>query len=109
MALQQSERQSAQLTSNRRLKENTSQIAAFSDVRRWWSMDQLVLSRLERLQAGATKNEQDLVRLRHRIEDLRFDGHRTTEAEAVFRRFEATHQGLLAKLDALRREQAAAD
>ena len=75
----------------------------FSDVRRWWSMDQVVPSRLERLQAGATKNEQDLVRLRQRI------GQRTTEAEAVFQRFETTHQGLLAKLDTLRREQAAAD
>ena len=72
-------------------------------------MDQVVLSRLERLQAGAIKNEPDLVRLRRRIEQLRFDGHRTTEAEAVFRRFETTHQGLLAKLDILRREQAAAD
>jgi ribosomal protein L15E len=73
------------------------------------SMDQVVPSRLERLQAGATKNEQDLVRLRQRIEELRFNGQRTTEPEAVFQRFETTHQGLLAKLDTLRREQAAAD
>jgi hypothetical protein len=72
-------------------------------------MDHVVPSRLERLQAGATKNEQDLVRLRQRIEELRFDGQRTTEVEAVFQRFETTHQGLLAKLDNLRREQAAAD
>ena len=72
-------------------------------------MDQVVPSRLDRLQAGATKNEQDLARLRQRIEELRVDGQRTTEAEAVFERFEATHQGLLAKLDTLRREQAAAD
>jgi hypothetical protein len=72
-------------------------------------MDQVVPSRLERLQAGAIKNEQDLVRLRRRIEELRFDGQRTTDVEAVFQRFEATHQGLLAKLDTLRREQAAAD
>jgi hypothetical protein len=48
-----------------------------------------------------------LVRLRRRIEELRFDGQRTTEAEAAFEKFEATHQGLLAKLDTLRREQAA--
>jgi hypothetical protein len=72
-------------------------------------MDQVVPSRLQRLQAGATKNEQDLARLRHRIEELRVDGQRTTEAEAVFQQFETTHQGLLAKLDTLRREQAAAD
>ena len=72
-------------------------------------MDQVVPSRLERLQAGATNNEQDLVRLRQRIEDLRFDGQRTTEAEAVVQKFETTHQGLLVKLDTLRREQAAAD
>jgi len=72
-------------------------------------MDQVVPSRLERLQAGATKNQHDLARLRQRIEDLRFDGQRTTEAEAVFERFKATHQRLLAKLDTLRREQAAAD
>ena len=72
-------------------------------------MDQVVPSRLDRLQAGATKNEQDLARLRQRIEELRFDGQRTTEAEAAFQRFEAAHQGLLAKLDTLRREQAAAD
>jgi hypothetical protein len=72
-------------------------------------MDQVVPSRLERLQAGAIKNEQDLVRLRQRIEELRFDGQQTAEAEAVFQRFETTHQGLLAKLDTLRREQAAAD
>jgi hypothetical protein len=72
-------------------------------------MDQVVPSRLERLQAGATKNEQDLARLRQRIEELRFDGQRTAEAEAAFQRFEATHQGLLAKLDTLRHEQAAAD
>jgi hypothetical protein len=75
----------------------------------WWSMDQVVPSRLERLQAGATKNEQDLARLRQRIDDLRVDGQRTTEAEAVFERFEATHQGLLAKLDTLRRKQTAGD
>jgi hypothetical protein len=72
-------------------------------------MDQVVPSRLERLQAGATKNEEDLARLRQRIEELRFDGQRTTEAETVFQRFEATYQGLLAKLDTLRHEQAAAD
>ena len=72
-------------------------------------MDQVVPSRLDRLQDGATKNEQDLARLRQRIEDLRVDGQLTTEAEAVFERFEATHQGLLANLDTLRREQAAAD
>ena len=72
-------------------------------------MDQVVPSRLERLQAGAAKNEQELVRLRQRIEELRFDGQRTAEAEAVFQRFETTHQGLLAKLDILRCEQAAAD
>jgi hypothetical protein len=72
-------------------------------------MDQVVPSRLQRLQAGATKNEQDLAHLRQRIEELRVDGQRTTEAEAVFQRFETTHQGLLAKLDMLRREQAAAD
>ena len=72
-------------------------------------MDQVVPSRLERLQAGAIKNEQDLALLRQPIEELRFDGQRTTEADAVFQRYETTHQGLLAKLDTLRREQAAAD
>ena len=72
-------------------------------------MNLFVPTRLDRLQAGAVKNEQDLARLCQRIEELRFDGQRTTEAEAVVQRFETTHQGLLAKLDTLRREQAAAD
>ena len=72
-------------------------------------MDQVVPSRLDRLEAGATKSEQDLARLRLHIDELRVDGQRTAEAEAVVERFEATHQGLLAKLDSLRREQAAAD
>ena len=71
-------------------------------------MDQAVPSRLELLEVGARKSEQDLARQRQLIEDLCFDGHRTTEAEAVLQRFEATHQGLLAKLEALRGEQAAA-
>ena len=47
--------------------------------------------------------------LRQGIEELRFDGQRTTEAEAAFGRFKASLQGILAKLDTLRREQAAAD
>lgn len=72
-------------------------------------MNNVVPSRLELLEVGAKKSEQDLARQRQLIEDLRFDGHRTTEAEAVLQRFEATHQGLLAKLRALRGEGAAAD
>jgi hypothetical protein len=72
-------------------------------------MDNVGPSRLELLEVGARKSEQDLARQRQLIEDLRFDGHRTTEAEAVLQRFEATHQGLLAKLGALRGERAAAD
>jgi hypothetical protein len=72
-------------------------------------MDNVVPSRLELLEVGTRKSEQDLARQRQLIEDLRFDGYRTTEAEAVLRRFEATHQGLLVKLEALRGERAAAD
>ena len=50
------------------------------------------------LQAGARKGEQDLARQCQLIEDLRLDGHRTTEAENVLQRFEALHHALLAKL-----------
>ena len=50
------------------------------------------------------KGEQDLVRQRQLIEDLRLDGHRATEAEDVLKRFEMVYQALLAKLNALRFE-----
>ena len=64
-------------------------------------MDQSSASRLELLQAGARKGEQDLARQRQLIEDLRLDGHRTTEAEGVLERFETAYQALLAKLNVL--------
>jgi hypothetical protein len=64
-------------------------------------MDQSTSSRLELLQAVARKGEQDLARQRQLIEDLRLDGHRTTEAEVVLQRFETAHQALLSKLNAL--------
>jgi hypothetical protein len=64
-------------------------------------MDQSTSRRLELLQAVARKGEQDLARLRQLIEDLRLDGHRTTEAEVVLQRFETAHQALLSKLNAL--------
>jgi len=51
--------------------------------------------------AVARKGEQDLARQRQLIEDLRLDGHRTTEAEVVLQRFETAHQALLSKLNAL--------
>ena len=57
----------------------------------------------------ARKGEQDLARQRQLVEDLRLDGDRTTEAEAVLQRFEAIHQALLSKLNGLSREGAAAD
>jgi hypothetical protein len=43
-----------------------------------------------------------LVRQRQLLEDLRFDGHKTTEAEAALQKFEAAYAGVLAKLEALR-------
>jgi hypothetical protein len=72
-------------------------------------MDQSISGRLELLQAVARKGEQDLARQRDLIEDLRLDGHRTTEAEDVLKRFETAHQALLNKLNALRGEEAATD
>ena len=57
----------------------------------------------------ARKGEQDLARQRQLVEDLRLDGHRTTEAEAVLLRFEAIHEALLSNLNGLSREGAAAD
>ena len=72
-------------------------------------MDQSSSSRLELLQAVARKGEQDLVRQRQLIEDLRRDGHRTTEAEDVLQRFEKTYQALLAKLNMLSGEGSSAD
>ena len=53
----------------------------------------------------ATKGEQDLARQRQVIEDLRLDGHRTTEAEDVLQRFQSAYQALLDKLNALRVEK----
>ena len=44
------------------------------------------------LQAVARKAEQDLVRQRQLLEDLRFDGHRTTEAEAALQKLEAAYR-----------------
>jgi uncharacterized coiled-coil protein SlyX len=66
-------------------------------------------SRFELLEEGIRKSEQDLARQRQVIEDLSSEGHETTEAEAVLKRFEAAHHLLLAKLGALRGERAAAD
>ena len=70
-------------------------------------MDQPISDRLELLQAVLRKGEQDLARQRQLIEDLRSDGHRTTEAEDVLRRFETAFQAVLAKLNALRRGEPA--
>jgi hypothetical protein len=72
-------------------------------------MDQSSSSRLELLQAMARKGEQALARQRQLVEDLRLDGHRTTEAEAVLQRFEAIYQALLSKLNGLSGERVAAD
>jgi hypothetical protein len=65
--------------------------------------------RLALLQAVLTKSEQGLARQRQLIEELRCDGHRTTEAEDVLLRFETAYQALLAKLNALRAEGGPAD
>jgi len=70
-------------------------------------MDQSSSDRLELLQAVLRKGEQDLARQRQLIEDLRGDGHRTTEAEDVLRRFETAFQAVLAKLNALQRGEPA--
>lgn len=70
-------------------------------------MDQAPPDRLDLLEAGAEKSARLLVQLRQRIAELRFDGLQTVDAEAACRRFERTHQALLAKLDTLRREGAA--
>ena len=66
-------------------------------------MDQSTSSRLQLLQAVARKGERALVRQRQLLEDLRFDGHGTTEAEAALQKFEAAYAGLLAKLEAFAR------
>jgi hypothetical protein len=70
-------------------------------------MDQSTSNRLQLLQSVARKGEQDLVRQRQLLEDLRFDCHSTTEAEAALQKFEAAYASLLAKLEALRGAQAA--
>ena len=67
-------------------------------------MDMTIPRRLDLLEARAVKSEQFLVRLRQLIEDLRFDGLATTDAEALCLKFETTNQALLDKRDALRRE-----
>lgn len=67
-------------------------------------MNPLLSSRLDLLEAGIAKSEHFLVRLRQLIEDLRFDGLATAEAEAMCRKFEAATQALLVKRDALRLE-----
>ena len=64
---------------------------------------------MELLQAVARKGEQDLARQRQLIEDLRLDGHRTSEAEDVLQRFEKAYQALLAKLNLLSGEGSPAD
>jgi hypothetical protein len=70
-------------------------------------MDHSTSNRLQLLQAVGRKGEQDLVRQRQLLEDLRFDGHRTTEAEAALQKFEAAYSSVLAKLEALRETSAA--
>jgi hypothetical protein len=72
-------------------------------------MDQSSSSRLELLQAVARKGEQDVARQRQLIEDLRLDGHRTSDAEDVLQKFETAYQALLAKLNALSGEGSPAD
>jgi hypothetical protein len=72
-------------------------------------MENALTNRLELLQSASLKSEQALARQRQLIDDLRFDGLGTTEAEAVLQRFEVTRKGLLAKLAHLQEEQAAAD
>jgi hypothetical protein len=67
-------------------------------------MDQSVSGRLVLLQAALRRSEQGLARQRQLIEDLRRDGHRTTEAEDVLLRFEMAYQALLAKLNVPRGE-----
>jgi hypothetical protein len=73
----------------------------------YWHMDQSSSGRLDLLQAVLRKGEQDLARQRQLIEDLRCDGHRTTEAEDVLRRFETACQAVLAKLNVLKRGEPA--
>jgi hypothetical protein len=72
-------------------------------------MEKSLASRLELLQSATLKSEQDVARQRQLIDDLRTDGHGTTEAETILQRFEASRQGLLAKLASLQQAQAAAD
>lgn len=73
------------------------------------NMGNALANRLELLQSATLKSEQDLARQRQLIDDLRSEGHRTTEAEAALQRFEAARQGLLAKLACLQEEKTAAD
>ena len=72
-------------------------------------MENALANRLELLQSASLKSEQALARQRQLIDDLRSDGQRTAEAEAVLQRFETNREGLLAKLACLQEEQAAAD
>jgi hypothetical protein len=72
-------------------------------------MDMTIPRRLDVLEAKAVKSERFLVRLRQLVEDLRFDGLSTTDAEALCRKFETTNQALLTRRDALRRESASTD
>ena len=58
-------------------------------------------TRIALLQAAAARDEAALARQRVAIEALRSEGHRTTEAEKSYERFEGLHQGLLRKLAAL--------
>jgi hypothetical protein len=71
---------------------------------RYWRMVQSVSVRVELLQAALRRSEQGLAGQRQRIEDLRRDGHRTTEAEDILLRFEMVYQALLAKLNVPRGE-----
>jgi hypothetical protein len=70
-------------------------------------MDHSTSSRLQLLEAVARKGDQDLIRQRQLLEDLHFDGHSTTDAEAALQKLEAAYSNVLAKLEALRRAQAA--
>ena len=55
------------------------------------------------------KASETFARQRQLIEDLRLDGHRTSEAEEVLQRFETAYQTLLTKLNALSSEGSPGD
>ena len=59
-------------------------------------------SRIELFEAAATKSEKALARHRELLADLRIGGCRTSEAEEMLQKYEASYRRLKKKLSALK-------